>query len=266
MIRLVFLDIDGTLHGPMGVPECAWKAAEQARAAGVHLAICTGRPGRGFALEYAQRLEASGLHIFESGAVVRDGFGKIVHSLALSTQHFIRVVELGREFGVPFEIYTERGGFFIEKPAADLEAHQRMIGIQAELYPAQNIGDRVVRVQFVAREGESWLLLRNKLRLLEGVELHEATSPALPGIGFNSVTASGVSKLSAARFVAAYYQLGIESAAMVGDGENDLELIQSVGLGIAMGEAPASVKKAARRVVSTVENCGLAEALQLVLA
>lgn len=47
---------------------------------------------------------------------------------------------------------------------------------------------------------------------------------------------------------------------MVGDGENDLELIRAVGLGIAMGNASPSVKRAARRVVAPVEACGLAEA------
>lgn len=49
---------------------------------------------------------------------------------------------------------------------------------------------------------------------------------------------------------------------MVGDGENDLELLRAVGVGIAMGNAP-SVKRAAQRVVAPVEACGLAEALRL---
>ncbi|MER3443926.1 MAG: haloacid dehalogenase, partial [Meiothermus sp.] len=37
MIRLVLIDVDGTLYGPGGVPECAWQAAARARAAGVRL-------------------------------------------------------------------------------------------------------------------------------------------------------------------------------------------------------------------------------------
>jgi hydroxymethylpyrimidine pyrophosphatase-like HAD family hydrolase len=53
---------------------------------------------------------------------------------------------------------------------------------------------------------------------------------------------------------------------MVGDGENDLELIQATGLGIAMGNAPEQVKRAAKRVVGPVDACGLEQALSIIQA
>ncbi len=65
-----------------------------------------------------------------------------------------------------------------------------------------------------------------------------AESPKMPGVRFVSLTRQGVSKLTAARFVAEAYGLSLEEAAMVGDGENDLELIRAVGLGIAWETPP----------------------------
>jgi hydroxymethylpyrimidine pyrophosphatase-like HAD family hydrolase len=50
---------------------------------------------------------------------------------------------------------------------------------------------------------------------------------------------------------------------MVGDGENDLELIRAAGLGIAMGNAPDLVQQAADRVVNSVGECGLEQALDM---
>lgn len=104
-------------------------------------------------------------------------------------------------------------------------------------------------------------------RLLEalppGLQAHVAESPKMPGVRFVSLTKEGVSKLSAARLVAEAYGLPLSECAMVGDGENDLELLRAVGVGIAMGNAPPSVKRAAQRVVAPVEACGLAEALRL---
>src|SRR6476469_5880132 len=71
MIRLVCIDVDGTLVGSSGTvaPE-SWAAAERARELGIRLAICSGRPGFGRALDYARRLDAEGWHIFQNGSSV----------------------------------------------------------------------------------------------------------------------------------------------------------------------------------------------------
>ncbi|RIH88562.1 Cof-type HAD-IIB family hydrolase [Calidithermus roseus] len=262
MIRLVLIDVDGTLYGPGGVPECAWEATQKARAAGIHLALCTGRPGRGFALEYARRIDPEGLHIFESGAVVVGGNGQVVKSSPLSLEAYRELLALSRKYAIPFEVYTADGGFFIERSHPDLEAHQRMLGFMAEVAPLDQPPGEVIRVQYVTPLEGQWQEVRSQVQRIEGAELHEATSPGVPGIGFNSVTAAGVSKLSAARWVAERYGLGLERCAMVGDGENDLELILAAGLGIAMGNAPQSVKERSKRVVGRVEECGLAQALE----
>lgn len=265
VIGLVLIDVDGTLYGPDGVPDCAWAAAELARAAGIHLAVCTGRPGRGFALEYARRLDPTGLHIFESGAVVvgRSGLERV---FPLPAEAYQSLLELSRLAGLPFEVYTAEGGFYRESEHPYLLAHERMLGFPAEVRDLERVPGQIIRVQYVVELGGAWEVLRQRVLKVAGVELHEATSPGIPGVGFNSVTAQGVSKLSAAAWLAERYGLTLEETAMVGDGENDLELIRTAGLGIAMGNAPASVKAAARYVVPRVEECGLAEALRRVIA
>lgn len=47
MVRLVFVDVDGTLVGREGVPPCVWPEVEALKALGVRFALVTGRPGRG---------------------------------------------------------------------------------------------------------------------------------------------------------------------------------------------------------------------------
>src|SRR5882724_4281648 len=71
MIRLVGIDVDGTLVGTGGfVHPSVWEAAKRACERGIHLALCSGRPAFGVALEYARRLEAGGWHIFQNGASI----------------------------------------------------------------------------------------------------------------------------------------------------------------------------------------------------
>lgn len=260
-IRLVLIDVDGTLFGPTGVPQCAWDAAARAREAGLHLGLCTGRPGRGFALEYAQRLDQEGLHIFESGAVIVSGLGEVARVSALPVQAYHRLLELSRAYQIPFEVYTAEGSFYRETAHPDLMAHQSMLGFAAEVQDLKTIPGQVIRVQFVSRPSAAWQAVRAAVLAMPGVELHEATSPGLPRVGFSSVTVAGVSKRAAAEWVAAKLGIGLENCAMIGDGENDLELIQSAGLGIAMGNAPEAVKQAADLVVRSVDECGLEEAL-----
>lgn len=259
MIRLVFIDVDGTLVGEDGVPECVWEEVEALKAKGVHLALTTGRPGRGLALEYAKRLAPEGLHIFESGAVVLTLTPPPRPLLVepLPEEAALEVQTFARTRGLPLEAYTASGGFYIAEDHPLLKRHQELLGFAARVLPLEEIGEPLARLQILAGPGR-WEEVKG---LPSSLDLHTATSPKMPGVLFASLTRKGVSKRSAARFVAEAYGLSLDEAAMVGDGENDLELLGAVGLGIAMGNAPERVKRAAQKVVPPVEACGLAEAL-----
>src|SRR6476619_6476559 len=71
MIRLICIDVDGTLVGRSGeVSPAVWAAAETVRAAGIRIAICSGRPSFGRTRAFADRLDHDGWHIFQNGASV----------------------------------------------------------------------------------------------------------------------------------------------------------------------------------------------------
>ena len=63
---------------------------------------------------------------------------------------------------------------------------------------------------------------------------------------------------------AVLHDLGIDpaDAVAVGDGGNDLPMMRAVGTPVAMGNAVAEVKGAARHVVGTNDECGVAEAIE----
>ncbi|WP_114313385.1 HAD family hydrolase [Thermus caldifontis] len=270
MVGLVFLDVDGTLVGRDGVPDCVWPAAEALRNQGIRLSLITGRPGRGHALAYARRLDPTGLHVFESGAVVlalsQDPHSPPTQPLlveALPQEAARRAVRLTRRLGLPLEGYTALGDFFVEGDSPLLKAHQELLGVAAEEADLLELPSPLVRLQVLADPQAPLGALMDSLP--QELQAHVAESPRMPGVRFVSLTKKGVSKLTAARFVAESYGLTLAQSAMVGDGENDLEVIQGVGLGIAMGNAAPKVKAAAKRVVAPVEACGLAEALLALL-
>ena len=55
-----------------------------------------------------------------------------------------------------------------------------------------------------------------------------------------------------------------ENALAIGDGNNDIEVLQFCGIGIAMGNANQSVKDAADFVTDDIDNDGWANAMKKV--
>jgi 5-amino-6-(5-phospho-D-ribitylamino)uracil phosphatase len=67
--------------------------------------------------------------------------------------------------------------------------------------------------------------------------------------------ASGVLKL------AHYLNIPMEEIMAIGDNNNDIEMLRTVGLGVAMGQASEAVKSAARAITASNQEDGVAQAI-----
>lgn len=76
------------------------------------------------------------------------------------------------------------------------------------------------------------------------------------------LTAPGVAKSTALRHLADYWQLPLSQTMAIGDGENDLPMMQAAGLGVAMGNALPTVKASIKTQVADNNHAGVAEAIQ----
>lgn len=72
---------------------------------------------------------------------------------------------------------------------------------------------------------------------------------------------AGSSKSKAVAHLAASYGISMDQVMAIGDQVNDLQLIEGVGLGIAMGNAIPAVQQRAKVVVGTNDDDGVVEAL-----
>lgn len=257
------IDVDGTLVGTNNlVRDDVWEALAGARQAGMRLAVCSGRPAVGNALAYAQRLDPTGWHVFQNGAsVVKVDTGESL-SQALPTEQLSRLLSLARERGWLLELYTDTDMAVTQ--AGDLaQRHAALLGIPYDPKAPHDLQGTVVRAQWVVPHH----LTTEVLNLDHtGLDLHPAGSPVMPDVTFISVTRAGVNKGQAVTEVACHYGVPLDRVMAVGDGENDLYALRVVGHPVAMGNAEAAVKAAARTLVGHVDEGGLREAVALALA
>ena len=59
-----------------------------------------------------------------------------------------------------------------------------------------------------------------------------------------------------------FLDIKIENTYAFGDGKNDIEMLSTVGCGIAMGNASDEVKKYSHKITDTVQNDGVAKGIE----
>jgi len=261
LIALIGIDVDGTLVGSSGqVPDIIWQLATEARAAGIHLALCSGRPAFGLAADYARRLDDDGWHIFQNGASVVNLATHESRSTPLPEGSVRGLISHARETGHVLELYGD-DDYAVESEAAWAREHADLLGLPFKPRPYETLSPPLVRAQ--------WLLAPEDARRVvapPGLEMADSSSPLMPGVRFIGLTRQGVSKGSAMREIAAAYRVDMRDVMYVGDSGNDLSALRVVGHPIAMGNADPEVIKAAQRTVGHVDAAGLADALRIAIS
>ena len=92
-----------------------------------------------------------------------------------------------------------------------------------------------------------------------------STGSAHPDIFYFNITATTASRDAAFDQFLAHFGIRPEEAAAFGDAESDVPFLRRAGYGVAMLNAPESVRNAARFVTGTVENAGVVEALRIIV-
>ncbi len=260
MIGLVCIDVDGTLVGSDGaIPEVVWPAVERVRAAGVHIALCSGRPAFGITRSFAQRLDPAGWHVFQNGSsVLNVGTGES-RSRELPPEAVRRLVARARESGRVLELYAD-GDYAVESTLPRARRHAELLGVPFRPRDLLSLQGPIVRAQWVVSPEDADELVAESH---PDLSMARSLSPVMPGTAFVALTPAGVDKASAVRAVAERYGVSLERVMMVGDAENDLAVMRLVGWPVAMGNAEPVVRAAARHTVGHVDDGGLVEALAL---
>ncbi|QFZ24916.1 HAD family phosphatase [Saccharothrix syringae] len=251
---MVALDIDGTIT-PVGREDVAPAVRAAIRRAvdrGAHVVLSTGRSLIG-TLPVAGHLGLTGTALCSNGAVWWDAAaGEVVRRVVFDPGPAVaRLLDLlpGAVFATEV---TGVGNLSLGRfPDGDLWGEVRHV-TRGELVAAPT--SRLV-VRWVGRTPEEL-----RLRLLD---------VALPGVAWSvdhtepwlTLSPPGVTKGAALEELRRELGVSPRDTLAVGDGDNDVEMLRWAAHGVAMGQAPVTVREAADAVTSTVLEDGAAAVL-----
>ncbi len=259
-VRLVAFDLDGTLIGrDVLLRPRVLETVAAMRAAGIAGCIVTGRMYRA-AVPYVRALGFEAPMICYQGAAIFDpASGTVMREVALEAPVVRTLIETARGDGKHLQLYRDDRYY--------CEARNEYAALYAQLSGVEPIVVRSLLETFSESGATKAVIVddaasaeRYLPRVRQAVGDDGYVTRSYPE--FIEVINPQVDKGRALTDVAAWLGITMENVVAIGDSWNDEPLLQAAGLGIAMGNAPAELREHAAAVVGTVEEDGVAEALE----
>lgn len=251
MIKAIFFDVDGTLlsHKTKQIPEGAKKVLEQLKEQGIKIFMSTGR----------HTTELAELPVND---VAFDGYITLNGQLCLDENRKML-------FGMPFakEITKVLGNIFEEKkcPLAFIEESRIYLNFVNDTVrkaqesistPVPEIGiyeqGDLYQVTAFFKEQEEEVLRK---QLPKGCRLARWSEH-----GVDIILDEG-GKVAGIKYFCEKFGIDRSEIMAFGDAENDIDMLQFAGIGVAIGNARDEVKKVADYVTADVDDGGIKKAI-----
>lgn len=245
-VRIIFYDIDGTLIDPKtrSISEKTAQTIERLRQKGVLQCIVTGRPCASLPDFGGLRFDA--MAAFNGSLCYTDK--EVIYSNPLDPADVRIILENAAKLGRPVSVATK------DRLAAngidrDLADYYRLAKL--ELTVADDFGEicreDIYEVLLGCRPADHGDIVRGTTNAQVAVSWDRAVD-VIPKTG---------GKGQATQRILSYFGLKPAQALAFGDGENDMEVLQTVGTGVAMGNATPKLKAVADDVCGPVHEDGI---------
>jgi len=252
-------DVDGTLvtQDKVLTPR-AIAAVQSLDAAGVRFAVTSGRPPRGMKMLVEPLDLRTPIAAFNGGLLV-DRDMTVLEEHVLPKEAVVPIAELLGSFGLDVWVYRGAEWYVrdLKGPHVDREAWT----VKFEPTVMRQVSDHTDGVaKLVGVSDDHEAVHAGNEAVCEHFGDHVTAAASQPY--YVDVTHPKANKGHVARALAERYGLRPEEIATIGDMPNDILMFAHSGLSIAMGNASAEVKEAARRKTATNEEEGFAKAVE----
>jgi Cof subfamily protein (haloacid dehalogenase superfamily) len=253
MKKIVFFDIDGTLldHNKK-LPSTTKEAVKKLKQLGVEVAIATGRAPFMFS-ELCKELDINTFVSFNGSYVVYDG--EVIYKQPLPITAIKKLEGMAREKDHPMVFLDEQRMLANEKDHPHIHKSIESLKFTHPPYnPTYYHNNDIYQALLFCTAAEEEVYV-NEFPHLFFVRWHEVSTDILP---FGGSKAVGIEQMLARLDYAR------ENVYAFGDGINDIEMLQYVGTGVAMGNAGSQLKSIADVVTKDVDEDGIVYGLRKV--
>ena len=262
--KLLVLDIDGTLLGKNGVISAEDRnALARVCDLGLPVSLSTGRVAQS-CLGIIGQLSLDGYHMFADGALVTNpNHGKEIYVQPIDKMVVKQAVEFAHLNEINLGLYSANH-YFVEREtwASDIrrDFYRTPFTIVdiSKLWQKERIIKGALTVRFPEEKAKVEIFY---LQFKDSLSFSWTKTPAYPEVDFINVLTPDVSKGKALEALASFLGISLAEVMAIGDGPNDISLLSSAGLGIAMGDASDELKAVADYVTLDVDHSGLAAAI-----
>jgi Cof subfamily protein (haloacid dehalogenase superfamily) len=262
--KMVVIDIDGTLVDKNGNISPEDKAAvTRLDNSSVIVSLCTGRVIKA-SMPVIKELNLNTFHIFYDGALIYNPRSlSTIYARPLEAAIVREAIDFSRRNDIYLELYSSEK-FFSEQPNWSDEVHRKFFHVEPTKVNFDDIWDkeRILKAEVVVHNDEE----AAKARLFrdhfgDKLRYSIARSPAYPEIDFINIVNPQVNKGEALKKLMEHYGYLPSEVIAIGDGLNDIPLLQAAGVAVAMGNAFPEVKQVSDYITLPIEEHGVAAAI-----
>lgn len=258
-IKLIITDIDGTLlNRDREVTPPTDRALRRAKERGVLVTLSSGRTllGIGAYLHYAS--PGAPVIVYNGAILARADSLELLYERCLDASAVREIWARGRELGMGL-VAWRRTELFVNRLDGPMQYYRNLSHATARLVASdpEPFAGAVNKMIWVGKAERVAAALEDlKARPVRGADWFTSEPEYL------EFAPSGVSKGTGLLLAGEICGVEPEEIMAVGDEMNDLPMLERAGLGVAMGNAPEAVRRAADTVTASCEEDGLALAIE----